>query len=205
MILSLFFQYIQMMKQFISGRLPVPLTSMEEEQMDSMKHKVGPLSRVCCVHENIARVVVEEGVVVVYHCMDNAREKFATPFSPLEFELDDGPAIEMLLGTTAETSGGRGVAVSDLPHTSEEIHDKIAIADSLFKEGLLYIVNDDFSFSKNAMAKKSAENTPIPSGKKKLCMFNDGETEESANKKMKKSSIKAEIDHADDEEDDSPF
>lgn len=45
----------------------------------------------------IAIAVVEDGMVVVYHCMDNARELYGNPLSPLEFELDDGLAIEALL------------------------------------------------------------------------------------------------------------
>ena len=186
--------------------------------MDSMKHKVGPISRVCCIKENIARVVVEEGVVVVYHCMDNAREKFASPLSPLEFDLDDGPAIELLLSTTSESSSGRGIAVSDLPHTSEEIHDKIAIADSLFKEGLVYIVDDDFSFgskSSNSKDKEKKEDTPnnttSSNKKKKLSMFGDDKdvdkTEGPANKKIKTTpthgKIKMNLDLSDD--DDAPF
>ena len=45
----------------------------------------------------IARVLIEGDVCVVYHSMDNSREMFGAPLQPLEFELDDGPAIEALL------------------------------------------------------------------------------------------------------------
>jgi len=57
--------------------------------------------------------------------------------SPLEFELDDGPAIEMLLKAYPE-----GVMIQDLPHPSEELEDKVGIAQALFKEGFLLIVDE---------------------------------------------------------------
>jgi hypothetical protein len=47
------------------------------------------------VRPGVAIAVVEENMVVVYHCMDNARQRYSTPLNPLEFELDDGPAIEV--------------------------------------------------------------------------------------------------------------
>ena len=53
----------------------------------------------------IARAIVEDNQVVVYHCMDNSREIFGTPLQPLEFELDDGPAIEALLGAYVNMYG----------------------------------------------------------------------------------------------------
>ena len=64
---------------------------------------------------------------------------FGAPLQPLEFELDDGPAIEMLLQAYPD-----GVTVSDLPHSSEEEEDKIAVAQALFKEGLL-LIDDEVS------------------------------------------------------------
>jgi hypothetical protein len=56
---------------------------------------------------------------------------------PLEFELDDGPAIEALLLAYPEA-----ITVSDLPHPSEELDDKIAVAQALFKEGFLLIEDE---------------------------------------------------------------
>ena len=62
---------------------------------------------------------------------------FGSPIRPLEFELDDGPAIEMLLNAYPDP-----VLVSDLPHASEDEEDKVAIARALFKEGILLIVDE---------------------------------------------------------------
>ena len=70
------------------------------------------------------------------------REMFGAPNHPLEFELDDGPAIEMLLEAYPVA-----VAVLDLPHPSEELEDKVSVAQALFKEGFLLI--DDNSSSDN--------------------------------------------------------
>ena len=78
-------------------------------------------------------------MVVVYHCMDNARELFGSALQPLEFELDDGPAIEALL-----LAYPTGVTVSDLPHPSEELDDKVSVAQALFKEGFL-LIDDEAS------------------------------------------------------------
>ena len=52
--------------------------------------------------------------------MDNSRELFGAPLAPLEFELDDGPAIEALLAAYPD-----GIEVSELPHSSEEIEGKL--------------------------------------------------------------------------------
>ena len=138
---------MQMMKTRIGGRLPFPLTEEEEEQTaaSSSSHasaaKISPFTKVAVVRPNVARVIVEDGNVVVYHCLDNSREIFENPISPLEFELDDGPAIEKLLGYAMDNDAA-GVVVADLPHTSEELHEKVGIAEALFKEGLLRIVDD---------------------------------------------------------------
>ena len=59
--------------------------------------------------------------------------------NPLEFELDDGPAIEQLLRAYPE-----GVTVGDLEHPSEELDDKISLAQALYKEGIL-IIDDEAS------------------------------------------------------------
>lgn len=67
---------------------------------------------------------------------------FGAPNHPLEFELDDGPAIEMLLEAYPSS-----VAVMDLPHPSEELDDKVSVAQALFKEGFLLV--DDNSSSEH--------------------------------------------------------
>lgn len=65
------------------------------------------------------------------------RELHGAPLQPLEFELDDGPAIEVLLAAYPEA-----VLVSELPHPSEELEDKIALAQVLYKEGFLLIYDE---------------------------------------------------------------
>lgn len=95
------------------------------------------------VRPNLAIALIEDGKVALYHSVDNSREIYGNPISPLEFELDDGPAIEALLSAYPEP-----IQVSDLPHSSEEDEDKIGIAEALFKEGLLMIC-DEMSKPKN--------------------------------------------------------
>lgn len=65
------------------------------------------------------------------------RELFGTPLNPLEFELDDGPAIEALL-----TAYPDAVTVSDLDHPSEELDDKLGVAQALYREGFLLITDE---------------------------------------------------------------
>lgn len=67
------------------------------------------------------------------------RDPSETVISPMEFELDDGPAIEALINAYPE-----GIVVSDLPHVSEELDDKLDVARALFKEGFL-LVDDEAS------------------------------------------------------------
>lgn len=82
--------------------------------------------------------------LIVSHLLSSfSREIYGNPISPLDFELDDGPAIEALLSAYPNP-----IQVSDLPHASEEEEDKIGIADALFKEGLL-IICDEMSKPKN--------------------------------------------------------
>jgi hypothetical protein len=110
-------------------------------------------------------------MVIVYHCMDNSRylpqslsspfllqhskitfhtphllyprELHGAPLQPLEFELDDGPAIEALLAAYPEA-----VLVSELPHPSEELEDKISLAQALYREGFL-LIHDEASKPEN--------------------------------------------------------
>jgi hypothetical protein len=62
----------------------------------------------------------------------------------LEFDVDDGPSIEMLLSAYPE-----GVTVSELPHPSEEMDDKLQVAQALFKEGFLCIEDEASKPSNN--------------------------------------------------------
>ena len=59
------------------------------------------------------------------------------PLNPMEFDLDDGPAIEALLDAYPTP-----VVVMDLHHPSEELEDKVSIAQALFKEGFLLRVEE---------------------------------------------------------------
>jgi hypothetical protein len=152
----------QLAKRFMMERLPVPLTKEEEAVSSSGGGNIviNPYTKLRMARPGVAIVLIEEGKVVVYHCMDNSRygislyvfsidlmvrlyffsrEQFGSPLQPLEFELDDGPTIEMLLRAYPE-----GVMVSDLEHPGEELDDKLSIAEALFKEGFL-LVDDEAS------------------------------------------------------------
>lgn len=103
-------------KRFTMERLPVPLTPEEETATGGGgRHPptIYPYTRLRMVRPGVARLAIEDGKVVVYHCMDNQREDamYASgdgdevqgqgysqnAFIPVEFELDDGPTIEALL------------------------------------------------------------------------------------------------------------
>jgi hypothetical protein len=135
----------QISKEFLAGRLPVPLTAEEESlsfgsssstaQVEAgAGQRIYPFTRLRMLRPGIARAMVEEGMVVVYHCMDNSRQMFGGALNPLEFELDDGPTIEALLHAYPAP-----VMVMELPHPSEELQDKIGVAEALFKEGILVL------------------------------------------------------------------
>ena len=126
----------QHVKSFEFQRLPVPLTLLEESRTaaGAPECKIYPFTKLRMIRPGVARAVVEEGMVVVYHCMDNSRVATETSLSPVEYELDDGPAIEALLDAYPNS-----IEVSDLPHPSEELDDKVSVASSLFKEGFLFI------------------------------------------------------------------
>ena len=51
-----------------------------------------------------------------------------------------------------------GIVVQDLPHSSEELEDKVAIADALFKEGFLLI--DDVA-EQNGEHQQDSDNDPF--------------------------------------------
>lgn len=122
-------------KRFMSDRQPVALTQTEKEQTSRHDEDLEVLPNTLCrlVRPGVARLVIEEDKAVVYHCGDNSREYRGAPLSPLEFEMDDGPAIEQLL-TTIEP---HWIFVNDLYHDTPE--DKIAIAQALYDEGILAV------------------------------------------------------------------
>eukprot|EP00603_Paraphysomonas_imperforata_P015561 CAMPEP_0114457990 /NCGR_PEP_ID=MMETSP0104-20121206/4453_1 /TAXON_ID=37642 ORGANISM="Paraphysomonas imperforata, Strain PA2" /NCGR_SAMPLE_ID=MMETSP0104 /ASSEMBLY_ACC=CAM_ASM_000202 /LENGTH=569 /DNA_ID=CAMNT_0001630565 /DNA_START=14 /DNA_END=1723 /DNA_ORIENTATION=- len=120
----------QIAKNFLSSRLPIPTTSDEEIRLcNAENNSVFPYSKLRMLRPGIARAVVEDGVIVVYHCMDNSRMLHEASLNPMEFDLDDGPAIEALLDAYPTP-----VVVMDLHHPSEELEDKVAVAQALFKD-----------------------------------------------------------------------
>jgi lysine-specific demethylase/histidyl-hydroxylase NO66 len=129
----------QVAKRFMSGRQPFVLTKPEREQTskadgeDDEEKQILPNTLCRLARPGIARLIIEDDAAVVYHCGDNSREYEGNPLSPVEFELDDGAALEQLL-TTVEP---HWIFVNDLYH--DTIEDKIAIAQSLYDEGILAI------------------------------------------------------------------
>ena len=130
----------QMAKRFMSDRQPPALTTTELAQTNKMSgddKEVLPNTLCRLARPGIARLVIEDEKAVVYHCGDNARSFHGNPLSPLEFEMDDGPALEQLL-TTVEPDW---IFVNDLFH--DTIEDKVAIAQSLYDEGILAVRNEE--------------------------------------------------------------
>lgn len=134
----------QIGKRFLSERLPPALLKPErcltKEGMSgdvnffsqhNVSTKIWPNTLCRIVRPNIARLVVEDGKAVLYHCLDNSRVFRGTPLSPMAFEIDDGPALEQLL-TTVEP---HWIMVKDLIHG--DIEDKMEIAQALLNEGIL--------------------------------------------------------------------
>ena len=131
----------QIGKRFLSDRLPPSFTETEKlltsEKRKENGGKIWPNTMVRLVRPGIARLALEDGKAVLYHCVDNSRVYRGNPLSPLEFELDDAPALEALL-TTVEP---RWIQVQDLIH--DDIEDKLEIAQTLFDEGILAMLQTD--------------------------------------------------------------
>lgn len=128
----------QLAKRFMSDRQPFVLTASEKEltckrEVDADSVEILPNTLCRLARPGIARLVIEDDKAVVYHCGDNSREYHGNPLSPMEFEMDDGAAIEQLL-TTVEP---HWIFVNDLYH--DTIEDKVAIAQSLYDEGVLAV------------------------------------------------------------------
>lgn len=129
----------QLSKRFMSDRQPYALTASEAAQTNRNEAENGSdlLPNTLCrlVRPGIARLVIEDEKAVLYHCGDNSREYRGVPLRPMEFEMDDGPALEQLL-TTVEP---HWIFVNDLYH--DTIEDKVAIAQALYDEGILAVRN----------------------------------------------------------------
>eukprot|EP00977_Amphora_coffeiformis_P023726 scaffold14064_cov177-Amphora_coffeaeformis.AAC.3 len=124
----------QMGKQFITSCQPPALTPTEKRTTSLAQTKavkILPDMMVRLLRPGIARLVLEDGMAVVYHCMDNSRIYHEKPVSPMEFETDDAPAIEQLLKTLEP----RWICVTDLYH--DTIEDKIGVVQALYDEGIL--------------------------------------------------------------------
>jgi lysine-specific demethylase/histidyl-hydroxylase NO66 len=130
----------QMGKRFMVDRLPPAWTALEKSQTSEGRSEgVQLLPNTLCrlVRPGIARLVLEDEKAVLYHCVDNSRVHHEHPMSPMEFEMDDAPALEQLLTTTEP----HWVLVQDLIH--DTIEDKVAVAQALFDEGILAIRSAD--------------------------------------------------------------
>ena len=128
----------QMGKRFISDRLPPAFTATEmastSESRTENGGKIFPNTLCRLARPGIARLALEEGKAVLYHCVDNSRVYQGNPLSPMEFEMDDAPALELLL-TTVEP---RWIQVQDLIH--DDIEEKMEITQALYDEGILSIL-----------------------------------------------------------------
>ena len=127
--------------RFISDRLPPallpPEASCTKETHSTSSHhhdttkKIWPNTLCRLVRKDIARLVIEDSKAVLYHCLDNSLVFHKNSLSPMEFEVDDAPALEQLL-TTVEP---HWIMVKDLIHG--DVEDKMEIAQALYDEGLL--------------------------------------------------------------------
>jgi len=128
-------------KRFLSDRLPPSFTPQEaaltSENRALNGGKIWPNTMVRIAKPGLARLVVEDGKAVLYHSADNSRVYHEHPLSPMEFEIDDAPALEMLI-TTIEP---HWICVRDLIHG--DIEDKMEITQSLYDEGILAIFQNE--------------------------------------------------------------
>ncbi|RLN86358.1 hypothetical protein BBJ28_00004568 [Nothophytophthora sp. Chile5] len=122
----------QMAKNFLVDRLPPPLEDEEENctSDNSPLQKITVNTQLKLIRHGIARLVIEEGKAVVYHCRENSRMHHEVPISPLEFELDDAESIEFILSSYPDY-----FRVGDMPH--EDPKDQTELAKALYQEGIL--------------------------------------------------------------------
>eukprot|EP00658_Telonema_sp_P-2_P084190 TRINITY_DN9278_c0_g1_i2.p1 TRINITY_DN9278_c0_g1~~TRINITY_DN9278_c0_g1_i2.p1 ORF type:complete len:178 (+),score=39.15 TRINITY_DN9278_c0_g1_i2:655-1188(+) len=96
----------------------------------------GPIDLNSCLKltsAQVARLVVEDEQAVLYHCAKNARAYHGLPIQGLVFDLDQAEAVDFVLGSYPGT-----VKVSEIP--METTDDKLDIANNLFEQGILYLV-----------------------------------------------------------------
>jgi len=116
--------------RFLSDRQPPVLSSEEQQLRATDKTPITPTSTCCLLQPGIARLCLDHGMAILYHCVDNSLVYRERPLQPLEFELDDAPALEQLLS-------GDWIIVKELIHDS--IEDKMAIVQALVDEGILLV------------------------------------------------------------------
>ena len=148
----------QKARSFLMERLPIPLSSYEESKTVAsiLSEHLVLHTKLRIVRPDIARVIVENGMAVLYHCMDNSRVRFEEPIRPLEFDLDDGPAVEQLV-----SSYPHGIMIMELTHNSDENEDKLAVARAIFKEGLLMVVDDALGVNKSSNSDEDEDDDGI--------------------------------------------
>ncbi|TDH68665.1 hypothetical protein CCR75_004921 [Bremia lactucae] len=122
----------QMAKNFLMDRLPPALEDDEENCTSdgSPLQKITVNTQLQLIRHGVARLVIEDGKAVLYHCRENSRMHHEVPIAPLEFELDDAESIEYIL-----KSYPNYFRVGDMPH--EDPHDQTELAKALYKEGIL--------------------------------------------------------------------
>ncbi|CAI5728392.1 unnamed protein product [Hyaloperonospora brassicae] len=122
----------QMAKNFLVDRLPPALEDDEENctSDNSPLQKITVNTQLKLLRHGIARLVIEDGKAVLYHCRENSRLHHEVALSPLEFELDDAESIEFILNSYPDY-----FRVGDLPH--EDPQDQRDLALALYKEGIL--------------------------------------------------------------------
>jgi bifunctional lysine-specific demethylase and histidyl-hydroxylase NO66 len=125
----------QMGKRFLSDRLPPCFSASEKSHLNDSSpiQKLEPTMLCRLVRPSVARLVLEDEMAIVYHCSDNSTVYHETPISPIEFEMDDAPALEQLLTTIPPY----WICISDLIH--DTLDDKVSIAQALFDEGILAV------------------------------------------------------------------
>ncbi|CAK4086749.1 unnamed protein product [Aphanomyces euteiches] len=127
----------QMARNFLVDRLPPALEDEEEDCTveGSPRPKINVNARFKLLRYGIARLAIEDGKAVLYHCKDNSRKHHENPLSPMEFELDDAESIEFIFKSYPSY-----FRVGDLPH--EDPADQIGLVKALYDEGLLMFEND---------------------------------------------------------------
>lgn len=122
----------QMAKNFLVDRLPPALEDEEENctNENSPLLKINVNTQFKLIRHDVARLVIEDGKAIVYHCKENSRQHHELPISPLEFELDDAESIEFIFSSYPEF-----FRVGDMPH--EDPQDQVELAKALYKEGIL--------------------------------------------------------------------